>query len=196
MRLLPNSRVRHTLRGIGATMGTNGLTTILRRAGLERYVGDLPPNDDEPVLTAAEYSALIQAIEDYYGRSARGMLQRIGRAAYVAEAQGAGLSERATMWLAKILPQRARVRQRLSRLAARLAAPNGEAKVYLGDRKFVLVDSTGDACVNRPHETPNCWLTVGQIQEAVFTAAGREADVTEVACIAKGDPACRFEIGV
>lgn len=194
-RYLPNSRVRQVMRGIEQTMGANGLTVILRRARLDRFIGNLPPDNREPGIAAPEYSALNQALEEYYGRSARAMFLRIGRAAYQEQLRTAGLRGKIASLLSRPLPPQARVRQSLQRLAARFAEPDGHCQVYLDDRRLVFVDETGDACLNRSRETPICWLHLGLIQEAVHTAGGVETDVTEVTCIAKGDPACRFEIG-
>ncbi|MBI3362888.1 MAG: hypothetical protein HY023_17435 [Chloroflexi bacterium] len=194
-RFLPNSRLRHVMLGIEQTMGLNGLNVILRRAGQDRFVGHLPPDNREPGMTPFEYSALNQAIEEYYGRSARAMFLRIGRAAYQEQRKAAGLGGTIAALLSIPLSPQARVRRSLKRLAARLAEPDGRCQVYLDDQRLVFVDETGDACVNRPHEAPNCWLHLGLIQEAVHSAGGIEIDVTETTCIAKGDPACRFEIG-
>ena len=81
-RALPNARVRRVMSAIQDVMGLSGLATILRQAGLQRFTNALPPANSEPGLQASEYAALMQAIENYYGRGARGTLTRIGYAAF------------------------------------------------------------------------------------------------------------------
>ena len=82
-RTLTNARVRRTMLAIQDVMGQSGLITILRQAGLQRYASALPPANHEPGLRATEYATLMQAIENYYGRGARGTLMRLGYASCV-----------------------------------------------------------------------------------------------------------------
>jgi hypothetical protein len=44
-------------------------------------------------------------------------------------------------------------------------------------------------------DTPICYLYLGSLGEAVKWATGKEHDLVETHCMAKGDPYCRFEIG-
>jgi hypothetical protein len=81
-RALPNARARRFMQAIQDVMGLSGLATVLRQAGLQRYANALPAADEAPGLKASEYAALMQAIENYYGRGARGTLTRIGYASF------------------------------------------------------------------------------------------------------------------
>ncbi len=55
-------------------IGENGLNTVLRTSGWERFIGNFPPDNLEPTIQAAEYARLNQAIEKFYGRGGRGIL--------------------------------------------------------------------------------------------------------------------------
>src|SRR4051794_40656409 len=81
-RAVPNARVRRLMLAIQDVMGMSGLATVLRQAGLQRFASAMPPANNEPGLHAAEYASLLQAIENYYGRGARGTLTRVGYAAF------------------------------------------------------------------------------------------------------------------
>ncbi|MCC7362510.1 MAG: 4-vinyl reductase [Anaerolineales bacterium] len=194
-RTLPNARLRRTLLAIQDVMGQSGLTTILRQAGLQRYVGALPPADQSPGPQATEYATLMQAIENYYGRGARGTLMRIGYAAFlrlVRERRAQAAFYR--LWF-RLLPLAARRWQVLGWLARELAGPGGRVTVHRDDQHINVVDHTSDPTAGRQRDQAICWMTVGEIQEALKWGTGQEYEVTEMACRAKGDAACRFEVG-
>jgi predicted hydrocarbon binding protein len=194
-RALPNSRLRRFMLAIQDVMGLSGLITILRQAGLQRYGTALPPNNKESQLHAAEYAAIIQAIENYYGRGARGTLNRIGHASFNKLVQSQKLQARVYQLMFKMLPLQNRKMMTLEWLAREMAAPSGQVTVHLDDRHIAFVDQQSDATFGRTRETEICWVTLGEIQEALKWCTGLEHDVSEMSCRAKGDPACRFDIG-
>ena len=61
--------------------------------------------------------------------------------------------------------------------------------------RLAYIESTCAICFNRHSETPICHLYVGSINEAVQWATGKEFEVIETHCLAKGDEYCRFEVG-
>jgi len=194
-RALPNNRLRRFMLAIQEVMGVSGLMTILRQAGLQRYGGALPPNNKESLLRASEYAAIIQAIENYYGRGARGTLNRIGHASFNKLVQSHRLRAQVYQMLFRALPLQNRKLMTLQWLAQEMAAPGGQVTVHLDDRHIAFVDQQSDATFGRTRETEICWVTVGEIQEALKWCTGTEHDVSEMSCKAKGDPACRFDIG-
>jgi len=193
-RALPNARVRRFMLAVQEVMGRSGLTTILRQAGLQRYTGNLPPDNQETSLAAAEYAAMIQAIENYYGRGARGTLNRIGHASFTRLLASNKFKAQTTQWLYRLQPHASRKLNALKWLAEEIAAPGGQVTVEPGEQYITLVDHESDATFGRTRDAEICWVTLGEIQEAVKWATGAEHEVVEVACKAKGDPACCFEI--
>jgi len=194
-RALPNARVRRLLLGIQEVMGVSGLTTVLRQAGLLRYIGALPPPNFETQLRAAEYAALMQAIENYYGRGARGTLTRIGCASFQELVKSHPVQAIVHQLLFRVLSQQQRKLVAVRWLAREMAAPNGQVTVHLDDRHLAFVDHESDPSFGRMRETEICWATLGELQEALKWATGQEHEVSEMSCKAKGDPACRFDIG-
>jgi predicted hydrocarbon binding protein len=181
--------------GIQQVTGQSGLTTVLSQAGLRRYAGELPPNNRELVISAAEYAALMQALENYYGRGARGILLRVGHAAFGLLRASQPLTTGAYQLVFPLLPLATRIRLALQLVAAELAGAGGRAEVRFTEGRWVLVDFESDATRHRVRDTEICWATLGAIQAALAWSTGREHDVTETACRARGAPACRFEIG-
>lgn len=189
---LPNARLRRVLLGIQDVMGTSGLATITRQAGLAHYAANLPPDNGQLELFVSDYAALIQAIENYYGRGARGTLTRIGASAFKELVKSRPVIRWLHVVMCRLLPRRQRQRWVLGWLARSMG---GQVTVEVVQRRLRLSDHTSAATLGRQRETEICWLTQGEIMEALQWATGREHVVTEIACKAKGDPLCQFEIG-
>jgi predicted hydrocarbon binding protein len=194
-RALSNARVRRLLLAIQDVMGHSGLATILRQASLQRLASSLPPPNNEPGLPAAEYAALLQAIENYYGRGARGTLTRVGYAAFDGLVASHRLLAGFYRLLFRVMPVKSRQLIALRWLAREIAGRRGHVSIQRDDQHIYLIDRDSDATVGRRRESAICWETLGEIQQALKWSTGREFDVTELECKATGAPACRFEIG-
>ena len=73
--LVVNALVRQALTSAQEVMGENGLNAVLRTSGLERFIGNFPPDNLEPSIQASQYARLNQAIEEFYGRAGKGVGQ-------------------------------------------------------------------------------------------------------------------------
>ena len=80
--VIVNTLVRQALVSAQEVMGENGLNTVLRTSGLERFIGNFPPDNLEPAIQTSDYARLNEVIEEFYGRGGRGMLRRIGKASF------------------------------------------------------------------------------------------------------------------
>lgn len=192
-----NSLVRQALTSAQEVMGDNGLNTVLRTCGLERFIGNFPENNLEPAIQASQYAKLNEAIEAFYGRGGKGILRRIGKASfqYGVREQSALLGVAGVAL--KLLPERQRIKFILNGMADALKKSNPEvnARVDESGSKIAYIESTCAICYARESATPICYLYVGSINEAVQWATGREFEITETHCLAKGDEYCRFEVG-
>lgn len=192
-----NSLVRQALTSMQEVMGEHGLNAVLKSCGLDKFVGNFPPNDLEPSINASQYAQLNQAIEDFYGRGGKGMLRRIGKASFQY-----GVREQAALLgvagvALKLLPEKQRIKFILNGMADALKKSNPQVDAYLDESggKLAYVEKTCAICNGRHSEIPICYLYIGSVSEAVQWATGREYEVTETHCLAKGDAYCRFEIG-
>jgi hypothetical protein len=192
-----NSLVRQALTSAQEVMGDNGLNAVLRTSGLERFIDNFPPNNLEPSIQASQYARLNQAIEDFYGRAGKGMLRRIGKASFQY-----GVREQAALLgvagvAIKLLPERQRIKFILNAVSDALKKSNPQVNAWVDDRgeRLAYLDDTCAICHSRHAETPICYLYVGSISEAVKWATGKEYEIIETHCLAKGDPYCRFEVG-
>lgn len=192
-----NSLVRQALVSAREVMGDNGLHAVLRSSGLERFIDNFPPNNLEPAIQTSQYAKLNQAIEDFYGRAGKGMLRRIGRASFQY-----GVREQAALLgvagvAIKLLSERQRIKFILNGMADALkkSNPQVEARVDESGDRLAYVDATCAICHSRHAEMPICYLYVGSIGEAVKWATGKEHEIIETHCLARGDSHCRFEVG-
>ncbi|MCK6539858.1 MAG: 4-vinyl reductase [Anaerolineales bacterium] len=192
-----NSLVRQALTSMQEVMGDNGLNAVLRSCNLERFIGNFPPNDLEPSIKASQYAQLNQAIEDFYGRGGRGMLRRIGKASFQY-----GVREQAALLgiagvALKLLPDRQRIKFILNGMADALKKSNPQVNAWVDESegKLAYVEATCAICNGRHSDRPICYLYVGSVAEAVQWATGKEYEIVETHCLAKGDEYCRFEVG-
>jgi len=195
--IIINSLVRQALVSMQEVMGDHGLNAVLKSCGLEKFVGNFPPNDLQPSIKASQYAQLNQAVEDFYGRGGRGILRRIGKASFQY-----GVHEQAALLgiagvALKVLPERQRIKFILNSMANALKKSNPEVNAWLDEsgERLAYVDATCGVCTARHSDRPICHLYIGSVTEAVRWVTGKEYEVIETHCSAKGDDYCRFEVG-
>ena len=196
--LLVNALMRQALIAVEEVMGKNGLAAVLRTSNLGQYINNLPPNDLTPAVKGSDYAGLNKAIEDFYGRGGRGILQQIGKASFEY-----GLREQsALMGLAgialKILPPRQQIHMVLNSMANALKKTNSldRIEVEAGEGQIAYIAHSCSICYGRQSSIPLCYLYLGSINEAVRWATGQIHQVRETDCIACGADYCRFEVSI
>lgn len=192
-----NGIVRQALVSAEEVMGAHGLQAVLRTSGLERFINNLPPNNVDPAIKTSDYARLNQSIEEFYGRAAKGMLRRIGKASFQY-----GVREQASLLgvagvALKLLPEKQRIKFILNGMAEALKKSNSEVDAWMEEKDGVVafVDRSCGICWGRQSEQPVCHLYIGSVGEAVFWATGSEHEIVETHCLARGDEYCRFEVG-
>ncbi len=195
--MIINSLVRQALTSAQEVMGDNGLNTVLKTCGLERFIGSFPPNNLEPAIQASQYSKFNEAIEAFYGRGGKGILRRIGKASFQY-----GVREQAALLgvagvALKLLPEKQKIKFILNGMADALKKSNLNVNAWVDDsgERLAYIESTCAICYGRHSATPICYLYAGSIGEAVLWATGKEYEITETHCLARGDEYCRFEVG-
>lgn len=195
--MIVNSLVRQALTSAQEVMGDNGLHTVLRSCGLERFIGNFPPNNLDLSIATSQYAKFNEAIEAFYGRGGKGILRRIGKASFQY-----GVREQAALLgvagvALKLLPERQRIKFILNALADALKKSNADVQAWMDDtgERLAYIDATCAICHSRESTVSMCHLYIGSIGEAVQWATGREFEIVETHCMAKGDEYCRFEVG-
>ncbi len=193
-RPLPNERMRWLMLAIQHEMGSYGLPLLLRQAGLDRYVGRLPPADRRPGAQADEYARLVQAMRTYYGLGARGAMLRIGRGVFRQQVASRRLEAFLERLRLRMMPLSQRRLRGLQSLAEHMAWPGGDIRIEASNSELWLIDRTADRTFGQQSDEPSCWVAVGEIAEALLWATGVEHVVEETACRAAGADACSFAI--
>lgn len=195
--MIVNSLVRQALTSAQEVMGDNGLNTVLRSCGLERFISNFPPNNLELAIATSQYAKFNEAIETFYGRGGKGILRRIGKASFQY-----GVREQAALLgvagvALKLLPEKQRIKFILNALADALKKSNADVQAWMDDsgERLAYIDATCAICHSREGTGPICHLYIGSIGEAVQWATGREFEIIETHCMARGDEYCRFEVG-
>jgi predicted hydrocarbon binding protein len=195
--VVANALVRQALVAAEEIMGDQGFHTVLRLAGLERYLNGLPPDDLQPAVRTSEYARFNEAVENFYGRGGRSILRRIGRASFhhtLSDQSVAGI----TGFAIKLLPQKLRIHLALAWMIKALQKTDFQMDARVEqtpDGKLAYIEHSCAVCYGRQSAQPICHLNAGTVSEAVRWATGVEYELHETHCIARGDEYCRFEIG-
>ena len=97
----------------------------------------------------------------------------------------------------KLLPAGAKVKVGLHTLAEVLSKlSDQEARLEERDGALFFVVDTCPECWERTSDDAICHGTTGILLEALhWLTDGKKYTVTETGCVARGEPACSFEIG-
>ncbi len=145
--------------------------------------------------TAAEaYAGIQQAIRTYYGRGARGILQRIGSKLWDALLENAPFKEKAQATLMRGLPDNARRKAALELLVRLLGAKNEEMTVHTLDLNLMLVDNISPSTYQQKDDESICHVTHGLIREAIYWATAQDPLIEEIECKANAGDECVFRI--
>jgi predicted hydrocarbon binding protein len=186
-------------------MGRRSLIMLLRQAGLAEYIDNVPPLDDSPSITVEQYSVLLANIYDIFGaRGSRPIFLRGGRlgATEIRRQRPAQFAVAGTAL--KLLPASKRMQLVLDRLAEQGEDLYGTPHHFHEEENaFVIEMPDCPYCAEiarrrvkegKPVTRPVCHIPVAAVAEMMEWAMGQKHLVEEVACIAVGDPACRFRI--
>jgi predicted hydrocarbon binding protein len=196
--------MRWALLAAEEVVGKRGLGIVLRSAGLERFIGNYPPNELNPsgLVTFGDYAALSAGLHNFFGRAGKSMVLRIGRlsARHGIEQQSAVFGI-ATLVASKLLPVSTQARMGMEQIQGGFRklydSVGHDVHMHLEDRgdKFAYVFTDCSICAGKQADEPMCWLFTGVLQEAGRWQTGKEFEIVEVECRAMGAPACVWEVG-
>ncbi len=193
----PNKMGRIILHAIQEMATPDEYRQILENAGLPHFE-QRPPSGDLELEFPFEYVSSIQAaVEMQYGVEAGHEFNRkVGRACL-----GGGLREfNPLVGIAdlpvRMLPLGMKLHVGFDMFAMVFNRFTNQV-VTLGedDKNYRWIIERCPVCWGRQTDVPCCHLAVGILQEGLaWTTGGKEFNVTELSCIAKGDEACIIEI--
>ncbi|MBT3323315.1 MAG: hypothetical protein HN392_13605 [Anaerolineae bacterium] len=178
-----------------AEIGKKNLPIVLNKSKLPKEWAEddnlAKMNEEE---AAESYAGLQQAIRAYYGRGARGILQRIGRKLWGKLLETASFKEKVQAKLLRGLPETIRRKNVLELLTRLLDTEADEMSVHTLDLNLLLADNTSPTTHNQHDDEPICHITHGLIREAIYWATSKDAVIEESSCRATGATNCEFKI--
>lgn len=176
-------------------IGKKNLPVVLNKSRLPVEWANRDNLKNLGAQAAAEvYAGLQQAIRAYYGRGARGILQRIGRKFWEYLLENASFKEKTQAKLLRGLPKTRRRKATLEMLIRLLDMKVDEMNVHSLDLNLLLLDKISPTTYNQLDDEPICHVTHGLIREAVYWATSTDALIEEVSCQAMGENHCEFKI--
>jgi hypothetical protein len=178
-------------------IGPAGIQSLIRNAGYPQCMNDIPPPTLERAVSFAQMSALTQALEVMYGRTAvRGVLLRTGRVGFTL-----GLQQYQHLLplhaLSKLpLSESTKLRTLLyaiMHVVNRLSDHAGK----LTEQEIVWVYEWHACahCLDRPQPAPTAYYMQGVFEEAAaWVSNGKRYDVAQTTCMAQGAASCQFTI--
>lgn len=200
---MADAYMRWQLLAAEEVVGKQGLVTVLRENGLEKFIDHYPPEEFNfnSKITAGEYSALSAALMTFYGRAGRGMTLRIGRLSckMAIEKQGALFNVAGSLAL-KLLPVGQQLKMGLENMQSgfrKLGEGIGEDyELAVEDRgeTIAYIAKACPMCAGKQADAAICNIFTGNLEEGARWLTGKEHQVVETSCRAKGDPACVWEV--
>lgn len=200
---LVDAYMRWALLAAEEVVGKQGLTVLLRERGLERFIGDYPPEllKISGAITLGDYAELCTGILTFFGRAGKSMVIRCGRltSKYAIEKQS-NVYNVAAKTAARLMPSGMQVKLVLDSMANgynKLYAENGqELHFRVEDRgdKWAFISVECPLCAGKAADLPMCWGRIGTLKEGLSWLTGKDFDVEEVECRALGASACVWEV--
>jgi predicted hydrocarbon binding protein len=193
-----NKFARIYLESIQEIIGIHGLNAVLNYASLPEFVNNLPPDNLEKKFDFSYFGAINQALEDIYGvRSGRGLAFRVGKTSFADMLREygdlAGIGDSGF----KVLPLRKKMRFGLEAMA-RLFSEGSDQLTSLAEdgQVFRYQVKHCPVCWGRSEEKdPVCYYLAGLLEESLnWVSGGKDFNVQETRCIARGDDVCEFVI--
>lgn len=177
-------------------LGEKGTNTLLRRAGLEEYIGMTPEDDDTPSISLDELSNYNEALFYIFGENgARPVLLRAGKLGFKCGQSRLPEILKLAGKILNLLPEKERLTQVVTRFIEKYGElMNTHGSVFKEGDKIIVEIPDSAYCKKLSTERPACYVEVGLLSALVHTTAGDGYTVAETTCIARGDSVCRFEI--
>lgn len=193
----PNNIAHIYFHAVEEVLGKEATESILRNAGLERYIGNYPPNNFERKFDFTDFSLLNAGIDVYSGND-DDKARAIGCACYAGGNRGFGglAGMGGVSMVFRTLPLSVRLKLGLTGMATIFSTftdQHTELREHEDHFEYVIIKCP--VCWGRTSDKPTCAMAMGLLEEGLRSVSdNREFDIKEIACQAMGDAACIFTI--
>jgi predicted hydrocarbon binding protein len=197
---VPNQIFYLACTAVEDVMGKNGINSILNYSGLQKYIGNYPPNDLNLEIDSIDFTKLATGLVKIMGEGGcRSLMLRGGITGFeimhrdfpsLFNIDGLKIEERTPD---KLFDELIRIKGIMIAAAGGLF---GEDIYKRDERTDQLAYEIGPCfwCRGVKAKTAICHGEIGFNIATARLVLGRDTEVEETHCIAKGDPACRFVI--
>lgn len=193
----PNKLGRIYLLALEDVKGRSGINAVLNQAKLRYLINNYPSSDLSLGWSFEEMSAVNQALEELYGPlGGRAVAIRAGRASLHYFLEDLGAIVGITNLALRLLPLSMKIKEGLNAIADTFNKTSDQiVRVEEQPERFLFHVDRCPVCWGRTAAQPVCHLTLGVLEETLHWATnGREFNIQETLCIARGDPSCTYVI--
>ena len=196
---LANYYVRQQLRAAREILGVDELREVLKKSGLERYIENLPPQNSEREVSFDEITKFCLAIHERYGPEGSKVLRKVGRRTLEMDLEAYGWFVNLVRMIIMVFSSpRSRVYNALKRAAEAVERETGsKPRVWMEGEDLFWENPYCPYCEEASWPEPCCDLPAGMLEGLVAWVLNQPVEavhVTEEACKAIGDNACRYRI--
>jgi predicted hydrocarbon binding protein len=193
----PNKIARIFIQGIAEVLGEAEYADVLKRAGLEKYLADLPPDNFERKFDFAEFSTLNSAVDMVDGIDEK-TIRAIGSTTYKQGLKSFGplLALGGISIGFRALPSDLRLMMGLRVMATTFSTFSDQVtEVRDNDPYFEYIIRKCPICWGRTSDHACCAMGIGLIEQGLrWINDNREFEIVETECRALGHEACIYRI--
>lgn len=181
-------------------IGPNGLKSILNYAHLEKYIDQIPPDNDEKEIPVQDLHRLYLSLHEMFGNKGTHSLQlRVGRENVHRGLQKRPGIARAMQLASHLVPEITKMRIALERLTQYMKEASSHAsadfvEIQEKEECFILIQKDNIESEGITSSVPACGVTLGIIEALVEWITGHPHEVREIECRAMGHSADVFEV--
>jgi len=191
-RLIQAAAVRTMIDAIADVAGEKGRNMVLRHAGLDEYIENPPPIDEDLMVPNDHYRAICKALGRVFGKGSRVMLIYAGEGTIYRSLEAVPGAFSTAM---KFLPGGLKTRAAFKIAAVACERITGiPPKVEHKKDKIIFHYYNCPFCEGETSDEPICFYDVGIFKAFAEWSTGKQYRVTEVECAAMGAEACVHEI--
>lgn len=194
-RFVTNVALHNLLHAVKKVTGEPGTSAILRMAGLEEMKNAIPAAEETPGINYTSFSALGEALEEFYAQAVHPMEVKVGREMFRQElaARGKMASMKGVQF--KLMSPEKKLRAILEELADAHARMGIEAYFEEHEDGYLFALETCPYCYGRLTNA-RCNVTVGFISQGIEWATGRQLKIEEVTCRGVDEAICAYWIAL
>lgn len=192
-RFVTNTAMHNLLGAIKKITGEPGYSAILTMAHLEEYRDVIPVADEGPGPNYTGFSALSEAMEEFYDQAVVPIEQKVGREMFRQELANKGKMAAMKGLVFKRMSPEKKLRSVLEELADAHARMGIEAYFEEHEDGYMFALETCPYCYGRLTNA-RCNVTVGFLLGGIEWATGRTFKIEEVTCRGVDEALCGYWI--